>query len=94
MSSRHAPFPGRVARLTVSNSKNAGRQAQNRRAQQVYRRKREGRIKDLETQLAGLLDVRHHLSIAESKLKELALASLDLYVATCTDLTVFGNGAY
>jgi hypothetical protein len=33
-------------------------------------------MKDLEIQIAGLLDVRHNLSIAESKLKELALVRL------------------
>lgn len=51
----------------------------------MYRRKREVRMKDLEIQIAGLLDVRHNLSIAESKLKELALVrliSLLLHVLT------------
>jgi multisubunit Na+/H+ antiporter MnhG subunit len=51
------------------------RAAQNRKAQQVYRRKREDKMKELEAQVALLGDVKHNLSLAESKLKELALVS-------------------
>jgi len=51
------------------------RAAQNRKAQQVYRRKREDKMKELEAQVALLGDVKHNLSLAESKLKEIALVS-------------------
>ena len=51
------------------------RAAQNRKAQQVYRRKREDKMKELEAQVALLGDVKHNLSLAESKLREIALVS-------------------
>jgi hypothetical protein len=60
------------------------RAAQNRKAQQVYRRKREDKMKELEAQVALLGDVKHNLSLAESKLKELALVSrFNTSVVTC-----------
>lgn len=49
------------------------RAEQNKRAQQVFRRKREEHIKKLEEEAAAATDLRHSLSLAESKLRELAL---------------------
>lgn len=61
------------------------RAAQNRKAQQVYRRKREDKMKELEAQVAQLGDVKHNLSLAESKLKELALVGLPLLLLLLLD---------
>jgi hypothetical protein len=62
------------------------RAEQNRRAQQVFRRKREERIKKLEEDATVLTDLRHSLSLAESKLRELALASRPFKLISFTQL--------
>jgi hypothetical protein len=52
------------------------RAEQNRRAQQAFRRRREERMKDLESAAAALEPTQRRLQDAEAKLREVALVRL------------------
>jgi hypothetical protein len=64
--------------MTDDHSKKS-RAEQNRKAQQVYRRNREEKMKRLEADQAALAQTRIRLAAAEARIEQLALVSYDSF---------------